>query len=103
MSKRNRGWRRAQRARMIQRALKTEMVKYWYYDLNTSPKDPKRQDFLKEIAARYCDRLAPCSCYACGNQRHNDWQNSWDMLTMQERRAYNRFIDQVEDYYKNGY
>jgi hypothetical protein len=72
---------------MINRALKTEFIKSW---------DPHNTD-VKEKAARFCDILAPCSCYACGNQRHNDWQNSWEMLTLAERKGYNSFIDQMTE------
>lgn len=97
MSIRDRGWRRYQRQRMIARALKTEIVKYWWYDDQLTTKNQERQEFLKDIASRHCDRLSLCSCSACGNQRHNDWLKNWDMLTMQERRAYNSFLDQMKE------
>ena len=32
------------------------------------------------------DHLAICSCEMCCNQRRNDWLNSEEKLTMQERR-----------------
>jgi len=98
MSTRNRAWRRAQRARMIQHALRSERIRWWYYPTDdNSPKSKEYQDHLREMAARQCDRLAACSCYMCGNQRHNDWQSNWDMLTLQERRAYNAFLDGLKE------
>ena len=37
-----------------------------------------------------------CSCYMCGNQRHNTWQSTDECLTMQERKANDNFKDSLE-------
>jgi len=39
----------------------------------------------------------PCSCYMCGNQRHNTWQNKKECLTMQERKALEDYNNQMEE------
>jgi hypothetical protein len=82
---------------MIQHALRTEMIRWWFYDGYTSPKDPERRAFLREQAARYCDILHPCSCSMCGNPRRSGWLNKRDSGTMQERKAQEDFEDQIRD------
>ena len=47
-----------------------------------------------EVASSVTRTPTPCSCYMCGNQRHNTWQNKKECLTMQERKA-------LEDYKYN--
>ena len=84
---RTRAFRRHHRERMIKKALGTELIRSWY-----------PEDFKQEAAVRFHNRLAPCSCYGCGNQRHNDWQPLKERLTMQERKLYNALEEGLEEY-----
>lgn len=40
------------------------------------------------------DHMKDCSCYMCGNPRHNPWQRADECLTMQERKSNEDFKDQ---------
>ncbi len=39
----------------------------------------------------------PCSCSMCGNPRRNDWQPVPEQLTMQERKAWDNYNDNMEE------
>lgn len=96
MSNRTRAWRRAQRARMLNRAKNMDWIRWWY-DPDMEYGSEQYHEDLHQRASRWCDILRPCSCYMCGNQRHNDWQPRREMMTMAERKAEDDFIDQMKD------
>lgn len=91
---RTRAFRRHHRARMINRAFNSTRLRWMFED------EPDR---LKEISTLVHDYLATCSCFMCGNQRHNDWQPTKERLTMQERKRYNALSEGLEEFYCYGY
>ena len=52
---------------------------------------------ITEHARRVRDNLTDCSCQMCRNERHCDWLNNNDKLTIQER----KHKAQYNDWYKN--
>lgn len=87
--KSKRALRRHHRARMVRRALT-----YWNVNYDARPiSDP----WVQNRASRHHDHLAICSCYMCGNQRHNGWLPDKEKMTMQERKEYQRFIYEMEE------
>jgi hypothetical protein len=48
-------------------------------------------------ACRWADNMKRCSCYCCGNPRHNEWDKEKYRITMQERKAYDSYLAQVKD------
>ena len=43
-------------------------------------------DRVHKKAKKIMNNMAICSCYHCGNQRRNPWQEGRERLTLQERR-----------------
>ena len=89
--KNSRAQRRHDNARMLERAKR----KFYYW--NDENED---REHLHKILRQVRDNLAICSCYMCGNQRHNDWQNNKEMLTMQERKHITDIEEGLEEYYE---
>jgi len=48
----------------------------------------------KDAAGMVTRTPTPCSCWMCGNPRHNGWEIK---LTMQERKALEAYEYQVEE------
>ena len=48
-------------------------------------------------ARRMHSNMKACSCSMCCNQRSNPWLKNNEMLTMQERRAYDDYLCQLEE------
>jgi hypothetical protein len=75
---RSRAERRHHHNRMIQRAKDFFILKW------------KKEYFSEEEYHKHLSAIAetkkPCSCFMCGNPRHNPYAKS-DRLTMQEKRA----------------
>lgn len=87
MDKTSRALRRHHRARLLRRAIKTYQNWGW-------PDDP---DHLLWKARRSYNNMAVCSCVMCCNERRNPWLKKYDQLTMQEKKAYNRFCYEMEE------
>lgn len=90
-TERGRAWRRHQRARMFNRAFRK--LKDWEGDREHDPE----HEWLLWRARRSFNNMQVCSCWVCGNPRRSGWGPS-ESLTMQEHRAYNRFIDGMQEY-----
>ncbi len=86
MSNRTRAYRRHHRLRMIKNASR----KVFYFD------DP---EWEHNYILRNYNHLAACSCFMCGNPRHNDWASKKERLTIQERKVYNLLSEELEEYY----
>lgn len=86
----SRAIRRQHRARMIKKAMKYEIIRWWNCQIDTEEKRKKR-------ATQLHNHLKPCSCYMCGNQRHNDWQNKTERLTIQERKELENYNNQIKE------
>lgn len=84
---RDRNWRRGQRDRAYERAIRKNK---WLWEEHFWGSDEERH-----VAARKAARTRkPCSRYCCGNPRRH-----WDgdsRLTMQEHRANQDFQDQLD-------
>lgn len=76
---RTRAERRHHRKRMIDRVKNFNWLKPSFWGLS----EDERLHKISKLA----DNRHPCSCSMCRNQRHSDWLNNKEKLTMQERRA----------------
>jgi len=51
----------------------------------------------KATAGMVVETPTPCSCYMCGNPRRAHWANVWEILTIQEHKAYLSALDGFEE------
>jgi len=86
----SRAIRRHHRGRMIKKAMEYESIRYWNWQVDTEAE-------RRKSATRSYNHLKSCSCYMCGNQRHNNWQSKTERLTMQERKALEAYNDMIND------
>jgi len=89
MSNRTRAYRRHHRQRMISRAYRK--INIW--------DDWNDNDWKKWYVLQNHSHMAVCSCFMCGNPRHNSWAPTKERLTIQERKLYNSLCEGIEDYY----
>ena len=88
MNKSSRALRRHHRARMLARAYRIFTTK-WFDD---------HENALWR-AHRSHSNMKICSCCMCQTQRKNPWTKGKEKLTLQERLWYNRFTEELEEYY----
>ena len=55
------------------------------------------EEMPKDVAGWVTRTPTPCSCSMCGNPRHNVWQNKKERLTLQERKAFEAYKDNMEE------
>jgi len=90
MKNMKRAQRRHDRKRMQKRAERITLdFNYEWYS--------RHMDAWHESACKLRDNLKDCSCYACRNQRHNDWQNDEERMTMQERKALDEYREEIKE------
>lgn len=87
MDKTSRALRRHHRARLIKRT--KHILRNWYWDLD--------EDWYDDASRLRYNHFSYCSCPMCCNERQNPWIAGKEKLTMQERRADNRFHDQLKE------
>lgn len=81
----SRALRRFHRARLIK--------KYSQYQVFAWREEEDR----RKMAICMVNHISSCSCYMCGNQRHNNWQSKKECLSMQERKAVEAFKYEMEE------
>lgn len=84
-----RALRRHHRRRMVEKAL--NIRRSWWTAFTLDEVELQRQ------AVREADNIKCCSCQMCCNARRCDWSSNIDKLTLNERRALDRFNQQMED------
>ncbi len=96
---------RAQRRHDRERLRKKRQY-YWGYGrkpgwIGWPPKDSRGQiQFMSaRNAGMIVDTPTPCSCYMCGNPRRKAWAD--EILTIQERKAFDNFRDEIHNIYHN--
>lgn len=91
MDKRKRQQRLIQKVRNLQKWLRRERVKAKRSGERFSQRDER-------VAHMEANHGKLCSCNMCCNPRHNEWNSKSSRLTLQERKAYEKFKASYEEY-----
>lgn len=89
---------RAQRRHDYRRVMKKRQNHWGYGYQGWRQLEMGTNDMCAKLAGMVARTPKVTKCYCCCNPRRNDWQSSLDRLTMQERRALNKYKDDYDEF-----